>query len=88
MGNAKVLKVMDSYVHNADVNDVLSVIRTPQTEAQAFVLLKAALTVDDNTLLILLIQSDWIQSDWIQNCRNTNYKPLVCAAIERLNKKE
>lgn len=74
---------MDSYVHNADVNDVLSVIRTPQTEAQAFVLLKAALTVDDNTLLILLIQSDWIQ-----NCRNTNYKPLVCAAIECLNKKE
>ena len=81
MSNAKVLKVMDSYVHNADVNDV--VIRTPQTEAQAFVLLKAALTVDDNTLLILLIQSDWIQ-----NCRNTNYKPLVCAAIERLNTKE
>ena len=34
MSNAKVLKVMDPYVHNADVEDVLSIIQTPQTEGR------------------------------------------------------
>ena len=81
MSNEKVLNVMDSYVHNADVEDVLSIIRTPQTEVQAFALLEAALTVDDNSLLKSLIHNHWIK-----NCRNTNYKPLICAAIERLSK--
>lgn len=73
-------KLIDEYISEVlDERNVISLIKSPKTETQAFALLEAALSTDHNALIKKLLRTDFVK-----NCTTSAHKDLVCAAIERV----
>ena len=70
--------LLDRYVTELTEKEVMTLIQIPHTEIQTFALLHAALTLDENSLVCHLLSSPFVR-----NCKDSRYKHLVCAAIER-----
>lgn len=73
-------KLIDEYINEVlDEGTIISLIKNPKSEAQAFALLEAVLTTDRNSLIKKLLRTSYIK-----NCTDPEKKALLYAAIERL----
>lgn len=80
--NPEVNCLLDKYVSELTEKEVMTLIQIPHTEIQTFALLHAALTLDEDSLVCHLLDNPYVR-----NCKDTRFKYLVCAAIERVRRR-